>query len=270
MPPSVFLYGTKRADDGEDVACDGALGLADDGEFAGRGGGDVGEPRDDAGDGLAGPDRAFPDVDSAIGVGDAEALRFGRDRDGVGRDRQSGESSSGRAATIPRHLPNRSASTVAGSFSGSGGACCRTARLASVVAAWRRAHGCETRADGDAIADRRRNRMDLSARGRGRRRRSWWRGGCFDDTVGHLGEGEPAAGGADADAGGAFTSATVAPIAIARRGSFTASGFCPVETIGGDATAEGWGRGSHGVTLLKASRRGSVMVVSTRLRRNGR
>ena len=82
-----FLVRDERADDGEDVAGDGAFGLADDGEFSGRGGGDVGEPRDDAGDGLAGPDRPLPYVDPSIGVGDAEPLRLGRDRDGVGRDR---------------------------------------------------------------------------------------------------------------------------------------------------------------------------------------
>jgi aspartyl/asparaginyl-tRNA synthetase len=159
-----FLVRDERADDGEDVAGDGALGLADDGEFSGWGGGDVGEPRDDAGDGLAGPDRALPDVDTAIGVGDAEALRLGRDRDGVGRDRQSGESSSGAGCDHTESTsPNRSASTVAGSFSGSGGACCRTARLASVVAAWRRAQSCELEPTATPSRTDARKRTDLSS-----------------------------------------------------------------------------------------------------------
>ncbi len=61
-------------DDVEDVAGDAVFGFADDGECAGWCGADVEQERDDAADGLAAADCAFPEVDAADGVEDRVLL----------------------------------------------------------------------------------------------------------------------------------------------------------------------------------------------------
>src|SRR5690606_26056075 len=58
----------------DDVAAEGALGLADHGEVAGGPGADVAEPGEEAADGLGGPDAALPEVGAPGGELDGAAL----------------------------------------------------------------------------------------------------------------------------------------------------------------------------------------------------